>query len=324
MCTAATYMTKDFYMGRNLDYEFSYGEEITITPRNFPYIFLHDEDAAPQYAIIGMAHVAEGYPLYYDAVNEKGLGMAGLNFVGNAVYNPPQEGKKNVAQYEFITWTLSQCACLDEALELLKNVNITDDAFSDRLPAAELHWLIADESGAVTVESTAGGLKIYENNVGVLSNNPPFDVQMLLMNNYMSLSPGQPENRFSGEVELKHYSRGMGSVGLPGDLSSPSRFAKAAFTRYYSKSGSDELSSVSQFFHILASVEQQRGCCDVGDENYEYTIYYSCWNARRGIYYYKTYDRHRITAVDMHREDLSGSELITYPMLQEEEIYVQN
>ena len=68
MCTAATYKTKDFYMGRTLDYEFSYGEQITITPRNYPFEFRHDKKLENHYAMIGMAHVADGYPLYYDTV----------------------------------------------------------------------------------------------------------------------------------------------------------------------------------------------------------------------------------------------------------------
>lgn len=84
MCTAATYQTKDFYMGRTLDYEFSYGEEVTITPRNYEFDFRYAGKAKTHYALIGMAFVAGDYPLYYDAANEKGLGMAGLNFVGNA------------------------------------------------------------------------------------------------------------------------------------------------------------------------------------------------------------------------------------------------
>ena len=85
MCTAATYRTKDFYIGRTLDYEFSYGDEITITPRHYPFQFRHMGMRESHYAMVGMAHVAADYPLYYDAVNEKGVGMAGLNFVGNAV-----------------------------------------------------------------------------------------------------------------------------------------------------------------------------------------------------------------------------------------------
>ena len=72
MCTAATYKTKDFYFGRTLDYEFSYGDQITITPRNYPFLSGMPVQNKTHYAIIGMAHVAGGYPLYYDAINEKG------------------------------------------------------------------------------------------------------------------------------------------------------------------------------------------------------------------------------------------------------------
>ena len=82
------------YFGRTLDYEFSYGEEIAVTPRNYPFHFRHTENLEKHYAIIGMAHMAGDYPLYYDAVNEKGVGMAGLNFVGNAYYHKEESGKK--------------------------------------------------------------------------------------------------------------------------------------------------------------------------------------------------------------------------------------
>lgn len=94
MCTAATYKTKDFYFGRTLDYEFSYGDDVTVTPRNYVFDFRHEGKLESHYAIVGMAHVADGYPLYYDAVNEKGLGMAGLNFVGNAKYQEVSEGAR--------------------------------------------------------------------------------------------------------------------------------------------------------------------------------------------------------------------------------------
>ena len=73
MCTAVTYKTKDFYFGRTLDYEFSYCEEVTVTPRNYPFRFRTMGTMGQHYAMIGMAFVQEDYPLYYDAVNEKGL-----------------------------------------------------------------------------------------------------------------------------------------------------------------------------------------------------------------------------------------------------------
>ena len=83
MCTAVTYKTRDSYFGRNLDYEFSYGEEVVVMPRNYPVTFRHAPGFESHYAIVGMAFVAEETPLFYDAMNEQGLGMAGLNFVGD-------------------------------------------------------------------------------------------------------------------------------------------------------------------------------------------------------------------------------------------------
>ncbi len=324
MCTAATYHTKDFYFGRTLDYDFSYGEEVTITPRSYVFRFRHMCDLEKHYAMIGIAHVAEGYPLYYDAVNEKGLGMAGLNFVGNAYYSEWEQGKENVATYEFIPWILSQCATVKEARALLGRINLTKEPFSENLPVAQLHWIIADKEEAITVEAVREGLRIYDNPAGVLTNNPPFEKQMFQLNNYMHLSPEDPKNLFSDKLPLRIYGRGMGAIGLPGDLSSESRFVRACFVKLNSLSGDSEAESVSQYFHILGSVEQQRGCCKVGDGKYEITIYTSCCNAQKGIYYYTTYGNHQITAVDMHREDLDGNVPVRYPLAEEEQIRRQN
>lgn len=324
MCTAATYKTKDFYFGRTLDYEFSYGDEIVITPRRYPFHFRSMGAVESHYAIIGAACVMEGCPLYYDAVNEKGLGVAGLNFVGNAFYRDAVPGKDNVAQFELIPWILGQCSSVQEARALLENINIDNTPFNENLPLAQLHWMISDREESITVEAVREGLKIYENPVGVLTNNPPFDEQMFQLNNYMHLSPKQPQNHFSDKLPLKTYSRGMGALGLPGDLSSQSRFVRVAFTKMNSVSGDSESDSVSQFFHILGSVDQQRGCCEVDEGKFEITIYTSCCNADKGIYYYTSYDNHQITAVDMHREDLDGVQLVRYPMIHGEQIKMQN
>ena len=158
----------------------------------------------------------------------------------------------------------------------------------------------------------------------VLTNNPSFEQQMFQLNNYMHLSPRQPENHFSEKLNLTAYSRGMGAMGLPGDLSSASRFAKVAFTKMNAKSGDSELESISQFFHILGSVDQQRGCCEVADGKYEITLYTSCCNASKGIYYYTTYENHQITAVDLYREELDGTKLSRYPLITGEQIRWQN
>lgn len=324
MCTAATYKTKDFYFGRTLDHECTYSAEITITPRNFPLSFRHMETLHSHYAIIGMAHVAEGYPLYFDAVNEKGLAMAGLNFVGYADYKEPAEHRDNITHFEFIPWILAQCASVKEATERIERMNITNTPFSAELPPSQLHWLIADRSGAITVEAVKSGIRIYSNPVGILTNNPPFDQQMLHLNDYMYLSAGAPHNHFSKKLSLYEYSRGMGALGLPGDYSSRSRFVRASFVKMNSVSDSDESSSVSQFFHILGTVDQPRGCCVIGNETFETTLYTSCCNTDKGIYYYTTYENHRISAVDMDKENLDDPVLIRFPLVCEEQIHFQN
>lgn len=324
MCTAVTYKTKDFYFGRTLDNDFTYNEEITVTPRNYPFSFRNAGVIHRHHAIIGTAYVADGYPLYYDAMNEKGLCMAGLNFVKNAVYKHALHGKDNIAQFELVPWILGQCKDIKEACNLLQRINITADAFSSKLPASELHWIMADKTQAITVESVEEGLKIYDNPVGVLTNNPPFNEQLFSLNNYMHLSASPPENTFSCSLELKPYSRGMGAMGLPGDFSSQSRFVKASFVKMNSVSGNDEEESVNQFFHILNSVEQPKGCCRLKNGRHEITLYTSCCNADKGIYYYTTYRNHQITAVDMHKENLNCQTLVRYPMINSEQINRQN
>ena len=324
MCTAATYQTKDFYFGRNLDYEFPYGEEVCIVPRKFPLPMRHLPELRTHYAMIGMAHVADGYPLFYDAVNETGLCIAGLNFVGNAAYAAPEEGRQNVAQFELIGWLLGTCRDLSQARAALADLNLVKTPFSDRLPTAQLHWLIADKTGAIVLESMPDGLHVYDNPAGVLTNNPPFPMQLFALNNYAGLSPKPPVNRFSARLPLQTYSRGMGAIGLPGDLSSQSRFVRAAFTRLNATSGDSETESVSQFFHILTSVEQTRGCCELENGKYELTLYSSCCNADKGIYYYTTYENRQITAVSLHAENLDTQTLVRFPLVQEQNICYLN
>lgn len=324
MCTAATYKTKDFYFGRTLDYEISYGDQIVITPRSYPFHLRNGVTLENHYAMIGMACVMQDYPLYYDAVNEKGLGVAGLNFVGNAHYGKSMEGKENLAQFELIPYLLGKCASVKEVRRALETVNLIDTPFMENLPVAQLHWLIADREECITLESVRDGLKIYDNPVGILTNNPPFDMQLFNLNNYLHLSAENRPNTFSKALSLNAYSRGMGAMGLPGDLSSQSRFVRAAFVKMNSISGDSEPESVSQFFHILASVDQQRGCCRLEGGKCEITLYTSCYNADKGVYYYTTYDNHQISGVDMHKEDLNGEKLIAYAPVQGERIHMQN
>lgn len=319
MCTAITYKTENSYFGRNLDLEYSYSETVTVTPRNFRFDFIKKESIVSHYAIIGMATVVDNYPLYYDATNEHGLGMAGLDFPGNAYFDEEKEGKDNISPFEFIPWILSQCRNVDEAEIFLAKINLCNINFSDNMPVSPLHWIIADKEKSITVEAVKDGLKIYKNSAGVLTNNPTFDYHMNYLCDFLNVTPYSVKNHL-----CTPYSRGLGAKGLPGDNSSTSRFVRAVFTKINSISDKGEIESISQFFHILNSVEQVRGSVRLENGKNVITVYTSCMNLDKGVYYYTTYENRCISAVCMYRCNLDGNELINYPLAKNMIINKQN
>ncbi len=314
MCTALNLTTKDHYFGRTLDLDCSYGEEVCVMPRNFPMEFRCMNNIDSHYAMIGMATVVGDVPLFYDAINEYGLSMAGLNFPGNAYYAPKDVKKDNITPFEFIPWILGQCKTVAEARELLARINLVDIPFSETLPLSPLHWMIDDRQEAIVVEQMQDGLHIHDNPVGVMTNNPPFEYQLSNLNNYRNLRVDSGDNTFAKNLSLNVYCQGMGAIGLPGDVSSMSRFVRIAFGRANSVCETDEASSVSQFFHLLGTVEMVRGCCLTDTGKWDITVYTSCMNAEKGLYYYTTYDNRRISCVDMYKTELDGCIVSRFPL----------
>ena len=315
MCTAATYKTKDFYFGRTLDYEFSYGDEVTITPRNFEFKFREVDDIKSHYAIIGMAFVTEDYPLYYDAINEKGLAIAGLNFVGNAHYKEKQEGKDNVAQFELIPWILSQCSNVNEARNLIEKMNVLNTPFSDKLPLASLHWIISDSTQSITVESVIDGIKIYDNPVGVLTNNPTFDFHVLNLSNYLNITNQEVNNIFLKDFDLAIFGKGLQGRGLPGDSSPCSRFIKATFLLNNIDYDDDYDRNLSQMMHVLNNVSTLVGEVKQSDGSNEYTIYSSMYETTTSTLFLRTYHHYAILKynLDLNNVDNDDINVINIP-----------
>lgn len=311
MCTAICYRKNASYFGRNFDFDIGYGERVVITPRNYAIKMRCEKDITSHYAMIGMACVVDDFPLYFEATNEKGLSMAGLNFPENAVYYDFAEEKYNVTPFELVPWILAQCSCIDEAKRLLDKINLVNIDFSEQLPLSPLHWIISDKERSIVVEPLKDGLKIYDDPFEVLTNNPPFEYHYTNVSNYMGLCIGHATSQFRESIPMKNYSLGMGALGLPGDFSSTSRFIRALFVKENSVSEDNEASNVNQFFHILNAVAMPKGCV-LATEDFEYTLYSSCCNADRWIYYYTTYNNLEITAVNMHDVDLSSANLYVY------------
>lgn len=324
MCTAFSMNTKDHYFGRNLDIDCSYGEEVCIMPRYFPIDYREMGKVSEHYALIGMATVVKNIPLFYEASNEHGLSMAGLNFPGNAYYPSVKAGKDNIAPFEFIPWILGQCRNVSDAKVLLNRINIADIPFSKEIQSSPLHWMLDDCKESLVIESRKGGLDIHDNPVHVLTNNPPFEYQLSNLDNYRHLRVDNAEVIREKNPDYETYSQGLGAVGLPGDVSSMSRFVRIAFGLKNTVCDNDELSSVGQFFHLLSSVEMIKGACVTDNETLDVTVYSACMNVNRGLYYYTTYDNRQITCIDMYGVDLDSDTISRFPLNLKQNILYQN
>ena len=183
--------------------------------------------------------------------------------------------------------------------------------------------MIDDREGCIVVESMADGLHVYDNWSNVMTNEPPLPLQLENLAHYQALSPEEPVNRFAPTLPLKVGGRCTGAIGLPGDWSPWSRFVRAAFLTNNSVSGDSEEESVGQFFHILGGVAHPRGCAHL-PHGYEITVYTSCCNADTGVYYYTTYGNQQICAVDMHKVNLNGGEVVLYELKKQQGIHYQN
>lgn len=305
MCTAL-YRQAEGLFGRTLDLEYTYDEQVVVTPRAF---------LGNRYALMGTATVVADYPLYYDALNEAGLAMAGLNFPHSAYYPPEKEGVDNLGTYALIPTLLGRCKTVEEAVALLGRLHLCDRSFSPAYPASTLHWMLADRTRSVVVEATTAGVQVYDNPVGVMANEPPFPKQLKHWADYAHLTHREPT------PTPPELGRGSGSLGLPGDYTSPSRFVRAAFGVAGSLAGED---AIGQFFHLMSTVEVPRGGVCLPNGRPVVTHYTCCMDLAKGVYYYRTYGCSRLCAVALRPEDAIGQRLVCHPHRKQQDIAWEN
>ncbi len=331
MCTAIFDNKFGAFFGRTLDLECSLGEHTARVERGEVLRFIHEGERTCKYSIIGMAHVAntanglrstpsspatrellpeekpdfvisahermdcKSIPLFYDAINEQGLCAAALNFPNFAKYNEKDLKKRNLASFEVILYLLSQFKSVKEAVSFLEGANITSDAFSPALPPTPLHWMICDRDRAAVLEQTEDGLRIFENEVGVMTNSPPFPYHVTRLCDYSLLSPTPPENNILPSQELSPYSRGLGAFGLPGDYSSSSRFVRAVFAKEHTllppcEDDTRREAARRRLGDILGTVSLPYGIARTEKGEPIYTVYTSFMDMERCEYSYFTYD----------------------------------
>ena len=308
MCTCLFLKTKPNLFGRNMDIEYDLNESIMIVPRNYKIKYKKERENGRHFAFIGMGTIIDNYPFFFDATNEYGLSMALLNFKGNAKYYNFKKNKINIAPYELLLYVLSTCKTIKEVKEKIKRINIINEPYSNNLPLAEVHFIIADKNKSIVIETTKDGMKVYDNKYNVLTNNPPFYYHEHNVSNYLFLTVKNHNNLISKETKIDSYSNGQGAMFLPGDYSSASRFVKVFFIKSNMELYDSKEKNINQFFNCLESVKMMKGTVKT-KLGLEYTRYTSCVDMDSQIYHYKNYNNNYF-AINMRDYNLEDSDLL--------------
>lgn len=318
MCTGIRFNDAGgkMFFGRNLDWTQGYGERVVATPpaARVPAAFDRPGDPKVGHVVIGMGIVVDGIPLYFDCGNDAGLAVAGLNFPQSARYaQRAHEGSVNVAAYEFPYWIARTFSTVEEVRSALAGVNVVAKPVNDRLPVANLHWIIGDATGSIVVECMEDGIHVWEDDADVLTNEPDFGWQRTNLRNYLMLDDAEPAHVEWRGAALAPFGSGMGMQGMPGDYSGPARFVKVAFVNSHYPVQDDEAGNVTRLFRTLGSVAVPDGCAKMADGSYEKTLYTSCFSAASMTYYHATYDDPTIRAYPLSSVDLTGAEPVVVP-----------
>ncbi|MDO5721128.1 MAG: linear amide C-N hydrolase [Actinomycetaceae bacterium] len=317
MCTTFCYRpqaVKGAYFGRSMDIDCSFGEHLVVSPRAAKRSYKHlDNPPTTQMSLMGMASVVNETALYAEAISESGLYCAGLNFPRTAHYGKPISGAINLAPYELIPYLLTQARDLNQAREILRQVNLCDTAFMPGLPVAPMHFFLSDGGNHLIIEPQADGIHIYEDDLGVLTNNPPYPTHRANIENYLHLSTA---NRGGGVIEPTAYGEGLGLVGLPGDFSPMSRYVRTAILKAAAQQVPAQHSPepVFEVLHLLHAVAMVRGSVVTAAGNYDITRYFACFGQEDLTCTFHTYDNFQPYAVRLRDHDLDSSDLVVYPL----------
>lgn len=251
----------------------------------------------------GYAGLALEEPQYIiDGTNEVGLSAALFYFPRYGEYKKfiASDSANSIADVQLISWILSNFSSIDEVKESINQVRIINaDPRIDTV-----HWRIAEPSGRqVVLEIVDGVAHFHENELGVLTNAPDFQWHITNLNNYVNLTSGTVAPQKLGATILRPFGSGSGMLGLPGDMTPPSRFVRAAFFQSYSLEQETGFDASMQAFHILNTFDVplaiQFPIDKVPEKMPSATQWTSATDLQHRIIYYHTMYNRQIRSIDL-------------------------
>ena len=295
---------------------------LVVVPRGTPSQTQTASGAGMQYKnTIGYAGLSiEDKSFVVEGLNEKGLSAGLFFFPGYGqypIYDAAQKDK-TLSDMEFVAWLLGNFESVKAARAALPDIRVAE-RFKG---AGTVHYRIADKTGEqIVVEIVDGKMRIFDNPIGVLTNSPGFEWQMTNLNNFMNLKPGRTPDVKWNNVTLKSPGIGSGMTGLPGDITPPSRFVRAAFMVSTAPALKDAQTTVLYSFKILNAFEIPIGL-ELEDGNnptglLSATQWTSASDMTNGKLYYKTMNNARVRCLDLKTIDFSKVTYLTLPIEKE-------
>ncbi|WP_195476410.1 choloylglycine hydrolase family protein [Bacteroides finegoldii] len=268
-----------------------------------------------RYGYVGLA--VEQKEFVAEGLNEAGLSAGLFYFPNYGQYEKYDSAKKakSISDLQLVSWILGKCATVDEVKEAARKVHIIN--IDPR--ASTVHWRFADISGRqLVLEITNGELHFYENKLGVLTNSPGFEWHLTNLNNYVNLFPGTAPAQQLVNIELSSFGAGSGFLGIPGDVTPPSRFVRAAFYQATAPQQDTALKTVLQCFQILNNFDIPEGIefplGQVPSDIPSATQWTSATDMNNRIIYFRTMYNSTIRSIDLHSIDFSKVHYRAVPM----------
>lgn len=255
-CTGITLHAADgsHVVGRTIEWgESALKSDYVVAPRGYRWQSFtpsghNGAKVVARYGLVGLSVVEPAF--IAEGINEKGLSAGLFYFPGYGEYEAYDASSNDItiADLQLVAWMLSQFATVDEVMAAIPTIKVVG-LYPN---ASTVHWRIADPSGKQYVlEYIDGEPHFYENKIGVLTNSPGFEWQVTNLNNYVNLYPGSANPQQLGGVELAPFGAGSGFLGIPGDVTPPSRFVRAAFYANTAPVLKTAFDAMTQSFHIL-------------------------------------------------------------------------
>jgi choloylglycine hydrolase len=240
-----------------------------------------------------------------DGMNEAGLTIEDLFFPNFAGYQtvPAGQESKGLPYIHFGDWVLGNFKTVDEVRSALNNILV----YAAKIPGQgdtifPLHFAIYDASGkGIVVEYTHGQLNLYDS-VGVMTNSPSYEWHLLNLTNYVHLTPTNPAPIAVDGMQFGATGQGYGMIGMPGDVSPPSRFVKMAALLHVALPANDDMQAINLAEHIINNVDIPFGLVrEPQSDKYisESTEWVVFKDLTHRMFYYRTYTNMSLQGVNL-------------------------